>query len=816
MPLLYVRAVVPFEAGANATDVLINEVHFNRTALNYYHYTLFSNGTLSNGTDCYLAFNQFQPHMNENGTFVNGTSCYAPIRDMGRHASAGLAFAFMFVFAIVFTLINMRKHSRRYLPADRRWTLLGRRAKWIWMLFIAACGTISCFMSIDVDRGYIVSVPLILQSVFYTLLTPGMMAAVWEAVRHWGSWQERQIYDRDPYAFQVSSSRQGQEFVLPLVFYGCALANFVLTVPRSWTAIEMQRSLDQQLNEAKPVATDVRWRAAGFVAIAGVLVICYSLEHSIYRYRARPTSTIGQLLFYLNAAPSQFLIGIVLLGIKIGYAIASAFDWTISPLRYGVDSGWFYGLGYTPVLLLLILFNICGFCELNEDKALIVQRDEFDHAVADAVGVGQRKPSWWKKSRTFVRELSDHHRRQGSQQDDRDMGRFVEMGIIKPREQPQDDEPKPETWVTTRTASQGSESTTVAHTESNPESSPPYVEYTLQQELSRDSSNETDTTIRVWITQRQRSEQRKYAAGPSLPPTSEDDSSKRRKVIGPAPPPPSASADANTSDNNSSDDDSDDDFGPSLPPPEGTVSSIPDSGATQPARSETTPEAPKAPQRDAWMLEPIDGSNRNSRVDPTKLRNRKFQTGRGANTTPSAGGLDVSWTETPEQKMKRLQDEVLGVQTRPTAPDAGDSAGGARGAQPSRAMQEKIHRYNEEKRKEEAKARDAERKKKKDGEEEEDDPSARAFDKEKDMSLSSKITHAQRREMMNKAADFGSRFTSVGDDWRPDAAQLLYANGRFGQTHRPEQPTITCCSISRLMVPRKGPVMPSQLVAAAR
>ncbi|GAQ42809.1 hypothetical protein AtubIFM55763_009374 [Aspergillus tubingensis] len=492
MPLLYVRAVVPFEAGANATDVLINEVHFNRTALNYYHYTLFSNGTLSNGTDCYLAFNQFQPHMNENGTFVNGTSCYAPIRDMGRHASAGLAFAFMFVFAIVFTLINMRKHSRRYLPADRRWTLLGRRAKWIWMLFIAACGTISCFMSIDVDRGYIVSVPLILQSVFYTLLTPGMMAAVWEAVRHWGSWQERQIYDRDPYAFQVSSSRQGQEFVLPLVFYGCALANFVLTVPRSWTAIEMQRSLDQQLNEAKPVATDVRWRAAGFVAIAGVLVICYSLEHSIYRYRARPTSTIGQLLFYLNAAPSQFLIAIVLLGIKIGYAIASAFDWTISPLRYGVDSGWFYGLGYTPVLLLLILFNICGFCELNEDKALIVQRDEFDHAVADAVGVGQRKPSWWKKSRTFVRELSDHHRRQGSQQDDRDMGRFVEMGIIKPREQPQDDEPKPETWVTTRTASQGSESTTVAHTESNPESSPAYVEYTLQQELSRDSSNETD------------------------------------------------------------------------------------------------------------------------------------------------------------------------------------------------------------------------------------------------------------------------------------------------------------------------------------
>ncbi|PWY94042.1 hypothetical protein BO94DRAFT_317739 [Aspergillus sclerotioniger CBS 115572] len=249
------------------------------------------------------------------------------------------------------------------------------------------------------------------------------------------------------------------------------------------------------------------------------------------------------------------------------------------------------------------------------------------------------------------------------------------------------------------------------------------------------------------------SEKRKYAAGPSLPSDSED-ASKRRRVIGPAFPPPADAAD-NSSSSDSSDDD---DFGPSLPPPEGSLPSTTSSQPTPTPSSETS-TAPKAPQRDAWMLEPIDGSNRSSRVDPTKLRNRKFQTGRAANTTPGGGGVDVSWTETPEQKMKRLQDEVLGVQTRPgAAVGTGDS--GARGAQPSRAMQEKILRYNEEKRKgekAEQAARDAENGKKK---EEEDDPSARAFDKEKDMSLSSKITNAQRREMMNKAADFGSRFTS--------------------------------------------------------
>ncbi|PYH97531.1 hypothetical protein BO71DRAFT_126540 [Aspergillus ellipticus CBS 707.79] len=246
-------------------------------------------------------------------------------------------------------------------------------------------------------------------------------------------------------------------------------------------------------------------------------------------------------------------------------------------------------------------------------------------------------------------------------------------------------------------------------------------------------------------------EKRKYGAAAGTSP-SDDDASKRRKVIGPAMPPTAEAADNNT--NSDSDDDSsdDDDFGPSLPPPEGTVPTTAPTVSVPASKEET----PKAPQRDAWMLEPIDGSNRSSRVDPTKLRNRKFQTGRAANATPGGGGVDVSWTETPEQKMKRLQDEVLGVNTRP---NTGESAAGS-SQQPSRAMQEKVRRYNEEKRKEEAAARVAEGEDKKKKEEEDDDPSSRAFDKEKDMGLSSRITHAQRREMMNKASDFGSRFTS--------------------------------------------------------
>lgn len=185
MPLLYVRSRLPFQPGANITDVVINEVHFNRTALDHYNYTLYSNGTLSNDSRCYLAFNQYQPHMFSNGSFVNATSCYTPVFHIGSRGSVGLTFGLLFALSAIFTVTNIRKHGRAYLPLDKRWSLMGRRWKWYWLLFLAAFATISCFMSVDVDRYYLQSLPLILQSIFYAILTPMLMAAVWEAVRHW-------------------------------------------------------------------------------------------------------------------------------------------------------------------------------------------------------------------------------------------------------------------------------------------------------------------------------------------------------------------------------------------------------------------------------------------------------------------------------------------------------------------------------------------------------------------------------------------------------------------------------------------------------
>ena len=186
MPLINIRELVSFTPHENdPNSTTINGVNFNLTALNHFNYTLFSNGTLSNGTNCVLTFDAYQPTLLWNGTFINGTTCYAPIEDIETRGSVGIAFATMFALMILFSVVNLRKHGKRFLPVHKKFSLVGRRWQWYWILFLETVALISCLMSIDVDRYYLQDLPLILQSIFYHLMLPIMLAATWEAVRHW-------------------------------------------------------------------------------------------------------------------------------------------------------------------------------------------------------------------------------------------------------------------------------------------------------------------------------------------------------------------------------------------------------------------------------------------------------------------------------------------------------------------------------------------------------------------------------------------------------------------------------------------------------
>jgi hypothetical protein len=250
-----------------------------------------------------------------------------------------------------------------------------------------------------------------------------------------------------------------------------------------------------------------------------------------------------------------------------------------------------------------------------------------------------------------------------------------------------------------------------------------------------------------------------------------DSSTKRPRTIGPALPPASLEERPQNGPDEESDTSSDDDdFGPSLPGA-GTSTVAPGENNIQ-ASGETGPQASSKSQRDEWMMVPPSNSDWSARIDPTKLKARKFNTGKGANAPSQATttGGDSRWTETPEQKRARLEREMMGITDTSAANPKVTSQETVKVA----AASQKIREYTvsetkglwnrpaltliQEKTRATPRSDDHQ---KSNPREKEDDPSARPFDREKDIAAGMKISASQRKEMMKKAADFGSRFSSA-------------------------------------------------------
>ncbi|KAF2969919.1 hypothetical protein GQX73_g3655 [Xylaria multiplex] len=271
--------------------------------------------------------------------------------------------------------------------------------------------------------------------------------------------------------------------------------------------------------------------------------------------------------------------------------------------------------------------------------------------------------------------------------------------------------------------------------------------------------------------------------GPTLPPTntneipldSEDEDDvgpappEPKRVHGPAPPPAALSERPPTSaDSESNSDSDDDDYGPALP----SSTSHQQRQARALAAAEAEAATAKAPKRDDWMLAPPSAGGYRA-ADPTKLKARRFNSGPRANTGGQSGGeISSIWTETPEEKRKRLENAVLGRDTGAGPNSTSSSSARPRPTKEDAEQAARIQSFTEATRgrslyeehqaarargdvQSHVKGADAS---KSWADEEDDDPSKRAFDKEKDMKLGGRIGASQRRELVNKAADFGGRF----------------------------------------------------------
>jgi hypothetical protein len=154
------------------------------------------------------------------------------------------------------------------------------------------------------------------------------------------------------------------------------------------------------------------------------------------------------------------------------------------------------------------------------------------------------------------------------------------------------------------------------------------------------------------------------------------------------------------------------------------------------------------------MVAPPTSSGYTER-DPTRIKARKFAS--KSSSAPAGTQASSIWTETPEEKLQRLQDSVMGR----TAPGAGaqDTQSDAKSKE-EEERNRRIAASVEAKRGKSLYTEHGEKRKQKGiDKEEEDDPSKRAFDREKDMALGGKIGTAKRRELLNNAANFGGRFS---------------------------------------------------------
>lgn len=254
--------------------------------------------------------------------------------------------------------------------------------------------------------------------------------------------------------------------------------------------------------------------------------------------------------------------------------------------------------------------------------------------------------------------------------------------------------------------------------------------------------------------------------------SSADSASERRRVIGPAPPPAPLDERPVQPTVEEEDSSSDDDFGPSLPKPgdshnqkRSNFEEADDNDFGPPQAEETKT------RRDEWMMVPPKQDDLAARMDPTKLRARGFNTGKGAKgANQGRDGDSAAWTETPEQKRKRLEDQVLGISNRPT--EGASPQVDLRRKREDEEKARKIKEHNvsgwediiravailipiQEKHRTKTLYAQHQTSQKK---EKEDDPSARPFDYEKDMGGGMKVGRSQRRELLNRASDFGSKF----------------------------------------------------------
>jgi len=169
-----------------------------------------------------------------------------------------------------------------------------------------------------------------------------------------------------------------------------------MVVPRPWSNIEKQRDPIQTMIFAEPSATDIRFKLAAFFLFGGWLTTVFSLRHSIKHYKPRNRGLANRGLGFVQYTPYKFILTLSLSLTLIAYDALCAFDFSVSPLKIDTNLGFMYGLGWGNIACIMLVYEVAGFLDPNEDKELIRQRRIRGSEIDSEMGI-TKKPHWWSR-----------------------------------------------------------------------------------------------------------------------------------------------------------------------------------------------------------------------------------------------------------------------------------------------------------------------------------------------------------------------------------------------------------------------------------
>ncbi|KAF3270974.1 hypothetical protein TWF970_010686 [Orbilia oligospora] len=326
---------------------------FNATTLKQYDYVIYPNNTISNYSSCVLAFGGYIPTVIGNGSWYNSTGCDTPVRPIRTRGIVGIVAAIIFGVLLVLSLVALNKHGKSFLPAEKRFRLVGRRWPWYWCIITASVGMISGFTAVDVDRVWVLGTAAIFHFIFYLVTLPACLSAIWEMTRNWASFEERKGVDEDFARYRQDDLRSKIEFYEPLLFYLFNFLSFFLSILRAWNPIARSN-----VN----VITDGRFQASSIFSLLAWIttVVAHLIARHYYKTRK---------------APWKITISLLIILIRIAFNIGSSFNYSISQLRYQATPAYIYCLGYLPVILAISVILYSGWKEPNEDQELLRLRN---------------------------------------------------------------------------------------------------------------------------------------------------------------------------------------------------------------------------------------------------------------------------------------------------------------------------------------------------------------------------------------------------------------------------------------------------------